>query len=70
MTPLGYFGADISTDSNRGPLLLELNARPGLAIQIANGCGLLKRLRLIESLPEDAHKSIEEKVEFSKANFD
>lgn len=70
MTPLGYFGADISTDSKRGPLLLELNARPGLAIQIANGCGLLKRLRLIESLPEGANPSIEEKIEFSKRNFD
>lgn len=70
MTPLGYFGADISTDSKRGPLLLELNARPGLAIQIANGCGLLKRLRLIESLPEDAHKTIEEKIAFSKSTFD
>ena len=69
-TPLGYFGADISTDSKRGPLLLELNARPGLAIQIANGCGLLKRLRLIESLPENAHASIEEKIEFAKENFD
>ena len=69
MTPLGYFGADISTDSKRGPLLLELNARPGLAIQIANGCGLLKRLRLIEYLPDNAHATIEEKIEFSKQNF-
>ena len=69
MTPLGYFGADISTDSKRGPLLLELNARPGLAIQIANGCGLLKRLRLIESLPDNVHATIEEKIEFSKQNF-
>ena len=64
-----YFGADISTDSKRGPLLLELNARPGLAIQIANGCGLLRRLKLIESLPDNAHATIEEKIEFSKQNF-
>lgn len=70
MTPLGYFGADISTDSKRGPLLLELNARPGLAIQIANGAGLLKRLQLIESLPEDMHKTPAEKIAFSRANFD
>lgn len=70
MTPLGYFGADISTDSKRGPLLLELNARPGLAIQIANGCGLLKRLRLVESLPENLHKTPEEKIAFSRENFD
>ena len=34
---LDYFGVDIVIDTNRGPLLLELNARPGLAIQLANG---------------------------------
>jgi len=37
-------------DANEGPLLLELNARPGLAIQMANGRGLLPRLRAIEAL--------------------
>lgn len=48
MTGLGYLGADIVLDKYRGPMMLELNARPGLAIQIANGCGLrdlLKRIR-------------------------
>ncbi len=50
MTGLGYIGADIVLDQHHGPALLELNARPGLAIQIANGCGLLPRLRHIESL--------------------
>ncbi len=48
MTKLGYLGSDIVLDANRGPLLLELNARPGLAIQIANQTGLLKRLNHIE----------------------
>jgi D-alanine-D-alanine ligase-like ATP-grasp enzyme len=38
---LGYLGADIVLDHRQGPLLLEANARPGLAIQIANGQGLL-----------------------------
>lgn len=47
-TQLGYLGADIVLDVEKGPLLLELNARPGLAIQIANGCGLKPRLQLIE----------------------
>lgn len=50
MTGLGYIGADIVLDRDHGPALLELNARPGLSIQIANGCGLLPRLRRIESL--------------------
>lgn len=48
MSGLGYIGTDIVLDKIYGPLLLELNARPGLAIQIANGTGLLPRLRYIE----------------------
>ncbi len=50
LTGLGYLGADIVVDNNRGPLMLELNARPGLAIQIANGMGLVPRLKWVESL--------------------
>ncbi len=41
MTGLGYIGVDVVMDENRGPLLLELNARPGLQIQMANRAGLL-----------------------------
>ncbi len=40
---LGYLGVDIVLDRAHGPLLLEANARPGLAIQIANRQGLLHR---------------------------
>jgi alpha-L-glutamate ligase-like protein len=47
---LGYIGVDIVVDAERGPMLLEANARPGLAIQIANGRGLLPRLQLIDDL--------------------
>lgn len=46
---LGYVGVDVVIDRDRGPLLLEANARPGLAIQIANGQGLLPRLKEIDS---------------------
>lgn len=49
MTKLGYLGSDIVLDEKRGPLLLELNARPGLAIQIASQTGLLARLNHIEN---------------------
>jgi alpha-L-glutamate ligase-like protein len=45
---LGYLGVDVVIDADDGPLLLEANARPGLAIQIANGRGLLPRLREID----------------------
>ena len=33
---LGYLDIDIVLDKNLGPLIFELNARQGLAIQIAN----------------------------------
>jgi alpha-L-glutamate ligase-like protein len=46
---LGYVGVDIVVDALAGPLLLEANARPGLAIQIANGAGLLPRLQAIDA---------------------
>jgi alpha-L-glutamate ligase-like protein len=46
---LGYLGVDIVLDRRHGPLLLEANARPGLAIQIANGWGLLQRFAEIET---------------------
>ena len=42
---LGYVGVDIVLDAEKGPVVLEANARPGLAIQIANCCGLLRCLR-------------------------
>src|SRR5947199_6841069 len=42
---LGYLGVDIVIDRRQGPLVLEADARPGLAIQLANGGGLLPRLR-------------------------
>lgn len=45
---MGYVGVDIVIDRRDGPLVLEANARPGLAIQIANGQGLLKRLEAID----------------------
>lgn len=38
--PLGYLGCDVVVDRERGPLLLEINARPGLEIQNVCGYGL------------------------------
>jgi alpha-L-glutamate ligase-like protein len=65
LTSLGYIGADFVLDKDKGPLLLELNARPGLNIQIANRSGLLPRLQLINasfSLPATP----EERVVFAR----
>ncbi len=45
---LGYMGIDFVVDETLGPLILELNARPGLSIQIANRKGLLPRLAVID----------------------
>jgi alpha-L-glutamate ligase-like protein len=69
-TGLGYIGADIVIDRERGPLLLELNARPGLAIQIANQSGLAPRIRAIDALePEQFEPSADIRVQLSVSLF-
>jgi len=45
-----FLGADISIDRDRGPVILELNARPGLAIQLANIAPLRERLQRLRGL--------------------
>ena len=55
---LGYLGVDIVVDEDAGPMLLEANARPGLAIQIANGQGLLPRLQAIDALLDRTTRTI------------
>lgn len=47
---LGFLGADIAIDKERGPVIVELNARPGLSIQIANLSGLKERLKRISEM--------------------
>lgn len=47
---LGFLGADIAIDKEKGPLILELNARPGLSIQVANLAGLKERLLRVSGL--------------------
>lgn len=39
-TGLHYLGADVVIDAERGPCILEVNARPGLEIQNVTGTGL------------------------------
>lgn len=68
MVELGYLGADIVLTPDHGPILLELNARPGLAIQIANLAGLVPRL---EKIRLEAPKGLlaKERVEYSMKHF-
>ena len=54
VTGLGYLGVDMVIDADRGPLMLEMNARPGLNIQIANGIGMNTRIRRIEEIHDSA----------------
>lgn len=68
LTGLGYQGVDLVLDKDKGPLILELNARPGLNIQIANRAGLLTRLQLVEKYAPGL-KSVEDRIAFSKEHF-
>lgn len=69
MSGLAFLGADIVLDKQRGPLVLELNARPGLAIQIANGIGILPRLQYIENLDRRRRTSIVDRVKYIVTHF-
>lgn len=50
ISSLGFLGADIAIDRDRGPVILELNARPGLSIQLANFSGLKERLDRVRGI--------------------
>ena len=47
---LGYAGIDIVFDGIEGPMVLEVNARPGLSIQNANKASLRSRLERVENI--------------------
>jgi len=75
MTELGYLGVDLMVDEVKGPLMIEVNARPGLAIQMANGVGLMKRLLPVEERHKQLPKeSGADRIAFSQkylaAHFD
>jgi alpha-L-glutamate ligase-like protein len=66
---LGFAGIDLCIDDRKGLLIMEVNKRPGLEIQIANQAGLLKRLRYIEQFiaNSDNHLSTDDKIEKTKS---
>lgn len=65
---LGYLGVDIVLDRDLGPLILELNARPGLNIQIANRRGLCNRLDAVDEL-KSPYGSPDQRVEWCCRTF-
>jgi len=46
--PLPYLGVDVVLDGSLGPVVMELNVRPGLEIQNVNRRGMRRRLERIE----------------------
>ncbi|WP_150304034.1 alpha-L-glutamate ligase-like protein [Pseudomonas saliphila] len=71
---LGYIGVDLVLDQEQGPLILELNARPGLNIQIANDAGLTHRCHMVERhiaelAKEGKVENVEERMAFSQKHF-
>jgi alpha-L-glutamate ligase-like protein len=50
MPGLGFVGVDIVLDKDKGPMVLEVNARPGLSIQICNKAGLKARMQKVEEI--------------------
>lgn len=64
ITKLGYVGVDIVLDKNKGPMVLEANARPGIAIQIANRRGLLSRTERVDAL-DPTGWSMEQRIDFA-----
>jgi len=66
VTNLGFTGVDIAIDRDAGPVVLEANARPGLAIQIANLAPLKERLQKVKGLKV---KTIKRAIRLSKDLF-
>ena len=50
VSKLGYIGVDVAIDSERGPVVLEVNAHAGLSIQIANLSPLKYRLKKVSGI--------------------
>lgn len=63
---LSFMGVDIVLAKNRGPVVLELNARPGLSIQNANMAGLRDRMMRVRGLKVE---SIEHGINLAKHLF-
>jgi len=47
---LGFLGVDVVLDKEKGPEVLEVNARPGLSIQLCNMAGLKGRMEKVDEI--------------------
>lgn len=54
ITNIGYLAVDIALDEQMGPVLLEVNARAGLMVQVANLAPLRARLERVTGLKVDS----------------
>lgn len=63
---LAFSGIDIFVHEEKGPMVVELNANPGLSIQNANRAGLRRRLNRVEDLNV---RDAEHGVKISQALF-
>ena len=68
VTELGYLGVDMVIDRDLGPMILEMNARPGLNIQIANCTGLASRIARIEEI-FDRNATPEQRARVARREF-
>jgi len=50
ITNIGYVAVDLTLDAEQGPVLLEVNARAGLMVQVANMAPLRSRLERVQGL--------------------
>ncbi len=50
LTNIGYLAVDLTLDREQGPVLLEVNARAGLMVQVANLAPLRSRLERVEGI--------------------
>lgn len=50
LTNIGYLAVDITIERDSGPMLLEVNARAGLMVQVANLAPLHSRLERVEGV--------------------
>lgn len=66
ITGLGFAAIDFLIDRDLGPLIVEMNARPGLSIQLANGDGLRWRLKKAKGLKV---KTVDQGIRLAKDLF-
>ena len=63
---LGFLGVDVVLDKDKGPEVLEVNARPGLSIQLCNMAGLKSR---IEKVDEIEVRNVDHAITLAKYMF-